>query len=54
MKDFVVRRVTFLQGLALVLLGFGLGVGSITLGFICLAVSVALDALNGFLQSRRK
>lgn len=53
MRGYFVRRISLLQGLSLVVLGFGLGCGSFFLGFVCLLLAVFLDALNGFLQREK-
>lgn len=49
MKGYFVRRINFLQGLSIFLLGFSLGVGGLVLSFLCLLAAVGLDALNGWL-----
>lgn len=54
MISYVLRRVSLLQCLCCVLLGFGLAVGNMLLGFICLLLSVLLDALNAFLIRRHE
>lgn len=49
MKGYFVRRINFLQGLALFFLGLSLGVGSLIVCFLCFVLAVGLDYLNGWL-----
>lgn len=53
MKGYFVRRINFLQSLAIFLLGFSLAVGSIVVGFVCLLLAVGLDALNGWITREK-
>lgn len=53
MKGYFVRRINFIQGLAIFFLGFALAAGSIFVAFVSLLLAVGLDALNGWLSRDR-
>lgn len=46
MKEYFAKRITFLQGLSLFLAGFGVAVGNLLLGLICVVLALILDIAN--------